>query len=80
MAGKIFINYRRDDDPGYTQALYQRLEGEFASDDLFYDIEGHHIRPGDDLRIVLNEQVARSRCGPGGYRTALGRAIGGTAG
>ena len=60
MAGKIFINYRRDDDPGYTQALYQRLEGEFASDDLFYDIEGHHIRPGDDLRIVLNEQVARA--------------------
>jgi hypothetical protein len=24
MPGKIFINYRRGDDPGYTQALYQR--------------------------------------------------------
>jgi hypothetical protein len=26
MAGKIFINYRQGDDPGFTQALYQRLE------------------------------------------------------
>jgi hypothetical protein len=26
-AAKIFLNYRRDDDPGHAQSLYQRLEG-----------------------------------------------------
>jgi len=59
MTGKIFINYRRGDDPGYTQALYQRLEYEFTSDDVFMDVEGH-IRPGDDFVEVLNAQVAAS--------------------
>jgi hypothetical protein len=56
MAGKIFINYRRGDDPGFTQALYQRLEDEFTADDLFMDVEGH-IKPGDDFVAVLNAQV-----------------------
>jgi hypothetical protein len=56
MAGKIFINYRRGDDPGFTQALYMRLEEDFPSDDLFMDIEGH-IKPGDDFVTVLNAQV-----------------------
>jgi hypothetical protein len=59
MAGKIFINYRRGDDAGFTQALYQRLESEFASGDLFMDVEGH-IKPGDDFVEVLNAQVAAS--------------------
>jgi hypothetical protein len=57
MAGKIFVNYRRGDDPGFTQALYQRLEDEFTADDLFMDVEGH-IKPGDDFVTVLNTQVA----------------------
>jgi hypothetical protein len=57
MGGKIFINYRRGDDPGYTQALYQRLEDEFAAGDLFMDVEGH-IKPGDDFVEVLIRQVA----------------------
>jgi TIR domain len=59
MAGKIFINYRRGDDAGFTTALYQRLEIEFASGDLFMDVEGH-IKPGDDFVEVLNAQVAAS--------------------
>jgi hypothetical protein len=57
MAGKIFINYRRDDDAGFTQALYLRLASEFAADDLFMDREGH-IKPGDPFVEVLNAQVA----------------------
>ena len=57
MAGKIFINYRRGDDAGFTQALYLRLEDEFATNDLFMDVEGH-IKPGDDFAEVLNAQVA----------------------
>jgi hypothetical protein len=56
MSGKIFFNCRRDDDPGYTQALYQRLEDEFASADLFMDVEGS-IKPGDDFVEVLGAQV-----------------------
>src|SRR5690349_7728382 len=55
--GKIFVNYRRGDDPGFTHALYQRLEDEFSADNLFMDVEGH-IRAGDDFVEVLGEQVA----------------------
>jgi formylglycine-generating enzyme required for sulfatase activity len=57
MPGKIFINYRRADDPGFTTALYQRLEAEFGAEDLFMDVEGH-IKPGDDFAVVINAQVA----------------------
>ena len=57
MAGKIFINYRRNDDPGFTQALYQRLEDDFASEDLFMDVEGQ-IKPGDDFVEVLSGRVS----------------------
>jgi hypothetical protein len=56
MTGKIFINYRRGDDPGYTMALYQRLEDTFPGD-LFMDVEGG-IEPGEDFVEVLNDQVA----------------------
>jgi hypothetical protein len=55
--GKIFISYRRDDDPGFAQALYLRLEQEFGGENLFMDVEGH-IRPGDDFVTVLNDQLA----------------------
>lgn len=56
--GKIFISYRRDDDPGFALAVYQRLEQEFAGENLFMDVEGH-IKPGDDFVKVLNDQVAK---------------------
>lgn len=59
MAGKIFINYRRGDDPGFTQALYQRLEDEFGPENLFMDVEGH-IKPGDDFVQVLDAQVGHA--------------------
>ena len=55
--GKIFINYRRASDAGYTQALYQNLKNEFAADNLFMDVGGH-IKPGEDFVKVLNAQVA----------------------
>jgi hypothetical protein len=35
MARNIFINYRRDDEPGFTQALYSRLEQAFPPESLF---------------------------------------------
>jgi hypothetical protein len=58
MTGKIFINYRRGDDPGTTGRLYDRLEAEFAAGQLFMDVEGH-IRGGDDFVKVLQAQVAQ---------------------
>ena len=56
--GKIFINYRRDDDPGFTTALYMHLEEEFGRARLFMDVEGY-IKPGDDFTEVLSAQVAQ---------------------
>ncbi len=55
--GKIFINYRRGDDPGFTTALYMYLEAEFDAARLFMDVEGH-IKPGDDFMEVIRAQVA----------------------
>jgi hypothetical protein len=57
--GKIFINYRRSDDPGFTQLLYERLVEEFAAHDLFMDVEGY-IKPGDDFVAVLNAKVTEA--------------------
>jgi hypothetical protein len=56
MTGKIFINYRRGDDPGFAQLLYRHLEQNFAATNLFMDVEGH-IRPGDDFVAVLRDRV-----------------------
>jgi hypothetical protein len=58
VAGNIFISYRRDDNPGFTQAIYLRLEQEFPGESLFMDVEGQ-IKPGDDYVAVLTEWVAR---------------------
>lgn len=57
MAGRIFINYRRGDDPGFTQALFARLEAAFGPDNLFMDID--NIEPGLDFVRVLRDQLAR---------------------
>jgi hypothetical protein len=56
MAGKIFLNYRRGDDPGTTGRLYDRLESELGPGQLFMDVEGH-IKGGDDFVDVLKAQV-----------------------
>ena len=51
MGGKIFINYRRGDDPGSAQALFARLEQAFRPEQLFMDID--NIEPGLDFLKVL---------------------------
>jgi hypothetical protein len=56
MAGKIFINYRRDDDPNAAGRLFDRLHETFAADQLFMDID--NIAPGLDFVRVLDERVA----------------------
>jgi hypothetical protein len=56
MSGKIFLNYRREDDPGFALALFGRLEQSFPSDQLFMDVEGG-IKAGEDFVRVLEERV-----------------------
>lgn len=56
MAGKIFLNYRRGDTPGFALALYGRLEQSFRGDRLFMDVEGG-IGAGRDFVRVLARQV-----------------------
>ena len=58
MVGKIFLNYRRGDDPGFAQALFGRLEHAFSHEQLFMDIDS--IAPGLDFVRVLDERVAES--------------------
>src|SRR5271166_1710498 len=57
MASKIFINYRRGDEPGFTQALLGRLERAFPAERLFIDVD--NIPPGEDFISMLESQVAQ---------------------
>jgi len=52
----LFINYRRDDQPGYAGRLADALESSFGADKVFRDIED--IRPGDDFVVALQKQLA----------------------
>ena len=56
MAGKIFINYRRDDLIGMAGRLHDRLVQTFGRDKLFMDVD--HIPAGADFVAHLNNQVA----------------------
>jgi TIR domain len=56
MAGKIFINYRRDDSPGTAGRLHDRLAQTFGRKNLFMDVD--HIPAGVDFVEYLNSQVA----------------------
>jgi hypothetical protein len=58
VAGKIFVNYRRGDDPRTTSALYTRLEEEFGRDNVVMDVEAY-IEPGEGFVRGLAEQVAQ---------------------
>jgi len=56
MAGKIFINYRRDDSPGTAGRLHDRLAQTFKRNNLFMDVD--HIPAGVDFVEHLHSQVA----------------------
>src|SRR5215469_4681140 len=59
MAGKIFINYRRDDSPGTAGRLHDRLAQTFGRNNLFMDVD--HIPAGVDFVEYLHSQVAACR-------------------
>src|SRR4029453_9644354 len=56
MAGKIFINYRRDDSIGTAGRLHDRLAQAFGRKNLFMDVD--HIPAGVDFVEYLNSQLA----------------------
>src|SRR5215468_2226786 len=56
MAGKIFINYRRDDSIGMAGRLHDRLAQAFGKRNIFMDVD--HIPAGVDFVAYLNSQVA----------------------
>ena len=56
MAGKIFINYRRDDSGGTAGRLQDRLAETFGRENLFMDVD--HIPAGVDFVDYLPSQVA----------------------
>src|SRR5262245_3610074 len=56
MAGKIFINYRRDDSIGTAGRLHDRLAQMFGRKNLFMDVD--HIPAGVDFVDHLHSQVA----------------------
>lgn len=58
MTGKIFINYRRGDDPGFTGRLFDQLEQAFSPDQLFIDVD--NIEPGLDFVSVIDSQIEAS--------------------
>jgi len=55
MAGKIFINYRRDDSISTAGRLHDRLAQTFGRKNLFMDVD--HIPAGVDFVEYLNSQV-----------------------
>ena len=56
MAGKIFINYRRNDSIGTSGRLYDRLAKDFGRKRIFMDVD--HIPAGADFVEFLQSQVA----------------------
>lgn len=58
MPGKIFISYRRRDDPGGAGRLFDALNEAFDHDRLFLDVDS--IEPGLDFVEVISDRVAKS--------------------
>jgi hypothetical protein len=58
VPGKIFISYRRRDDPGGAGRLFDALNEAFDPDRLFLDVDS--IEPGQDFVEVVEDRVAKS--------------------
>jgi hypothetical protein len=56
MAGKIFINYRRDDSAPHAISIAQYLERTFGARNVFIDVD--RIRSGDNFITVLDQRLA----------------------
>jgi formylglycine-generating enzyme required for sulfatase activity len=59
MAGKIFINYRRDDSAPHALNVAQYLENTFGKHNIFIDID--RLRAGLKFRTVLEDKLAQCK-------------------
>jgi TIR domain/Sel1 repeat len=59
MAGKIFINYRRDDSASHALNVAQYLERMFGTRNVFIDID--RIAAGENFHSVLERRLARCK-------------------
>lgn len=57
MAGGIFLNYRRLDDPGHAGRLYDNLRLGLSDTEVYMDVEGF-IELGDEVADVIARTVA----------------------
>ncbi|MDX2308477.1 MAG: toll/interleukin-1 receptor domain-containing protein [Hyphomicrobium sp.] len=55
MGRRIFISYRKKDEPGFTKALFYQLRDAFDRDHLFYDLVS--IETGQNFVKVLTDAV-----------------------
>ena len=60
MAGKIFINYRRDDSGGTAGRLHDRLAETFGRENVFMDVD--HIPAGVDFVTTWLARWLRATC------------------
>jgi TIR domain/Domain of unknown function (DUF4189) len=56
MAGKIFVNYRRDDSAPHALSIAQYLERGFGARNVFIDVD--RIRSGENFTTVLESRLA----------------------
>jgi hypothetical protein len=59
MAGKIFINYRRDDSAPHALNVAQYLENTFGKRNIFIDID--RLRAGLKFRTVLEDKLGQCK-------------------
>ena len=58
MTGKIFINYRRNEDRGFSRLLFDKLKSVFGEDRLFMDVE--KLRGTNDFPETLKQEIRAS--------------------
>ena len=59
MAGKIFVNYRRDDSAPHALNVAQYLENTFGKRNIFIDID--RLRAGQEFETVLENKLRQCR-------------------
>jgi len=59
MAGKIFINYRRDDSASHALNIAQSLENKFGKSNIFIDID--RLRAGQEFETVLENKLRQCK-------------------
>ncbi len=57
MAGKIFVNYRRDDSASQALNVAQYLESTFGKNSVFIDVD--RLRAGENFPAVLEDTLSR---------------------